>query len=178
VSAQAILLTGGVGSGKTTVLLALGELLEERDEPYALVDLDWLAWLRPAYGTLTVHDALVANLAATWETFRRAGVETLVLARHVSSAEELAAIRRAIPDVALTAVRLTVPADLREERLRARDTGRELEQHLELLSLGEAALFEDATVANDRAAREVARDLLRYAVSPTGQDTPVPPSPQ
>ena len=41
---RALLVTGSVGAGKTAVLLALGELLAERDEPYALVDLDWLCW--------------------------------------------------------------------------------------------------------------------------------------
>jgi hypothetical protein len=176
--ARGILLTGGVGTGKTAVLLALGELLEERGEPYALLDLDWLAWLRPAPGTLSVHEVLVANLAAAWETFRSAGVETLVLARFVRSADELAAIRGALADVELVAVRLTVPPALQEARLRARDTGRELAQHLAFLAEGEAELFEDATVANGREPQDVAAEVLRYAVSPTGQDTPVPPSPQ
>src|SRR5258708_347501 len=58
---RALLLSGPVGSGKTTVLLALGELLEERGEPYALVDLDWLAWGQPAPGTLRVEEGLLAN---------------------------------------------------------------------------------------------------------------------
>jgi ribose 1,5-bisphosphokinase PhnN len=159
--ARAILLTGGVGSGKTTVLLALGELLEERSEPYALLDLDWLAWLRPAPGTLSVEDALVANLAATWETYRRAGVERLVLARFVGSADELAAIRGALPGVELVAVRLTVPPAIQEARLRARDTGRELEQHLAFLAAGEPAHFEDATVANVGPPPDVAAEVLQ-----------------
>jgi thymidylate kinase len=158
---KAILLTGGVGTGKTTVLLALGELLEERAEPYALVDLDWLAWLRPAPGTLSVQDALVANLAAAWETFRRAGVERLVLARALQSAEELAAIRAALPGVELVAVRLTVPPEVQEQRLRARDTGRELEQHLAFLAAGEQERFENATVANAGSPRDAAGEVLR-----------------
>jgi dephospho-CoA kinase len=158
---KAILLTGGVGTGKTTVLLALGELLEERAEPYALVDLDWLAWLRPAPGTLSVQEALVANLSAAWETFRRARVEHLVLARFVRSAEELATIRAALPGVELVAVRLTVPPEVQEERLRARDTGREPEQHLAFLAAGEPERFEDATVANAGSPRDVAGEVLR-----------------
>jgi dephospho-CoA kinase len=160
-AARAILLTGGVGAGKTTVLLALGDLLEERAAPYALVDLDWLAWLRPAPGTLSVQDALVANLAAAWATFRRAGVEQLVLARALQSAEELAAIRATLPGVELVAVRLTVPAEVQEQRLRARDSGRELEQHLALLAAGEPERFEDATVANAGLLRDVAEEILR-----------------
>jgi hypothetical protein len=162
--ARGILLTGGVGTGKTTVLLALGELLEARGEPYALVDLDWLAWLRPAPGTVSVQDVLVANLRAAWETYRGAGVETLALARFVRTAEELAAIRGALPDVELVAVRLTLPPALQEERLRARDTGRELEQHLALLAEGEPASFEDASVANDRDPLEVMQEIVELVL--------------
>lgn len=50
-AADAILLTGTVGVGKTTVLIEIGELLDAGQEPYALVDLDWLAWIRPAAGS-------------------------------------------------------------------------------------------------------------------------------
>jgi chloramphenicol 3-O-phosphotransferase len=163
VAAQAILLTGGVGAGKTTVLLALGELLEERAEPYALVDLDWLAWLRPAPGTLSVSEALVANLGAAWATFRRAGIERLVLARAVQSAEELTAIRGALAGVDLVAVRLLSDEGTRERRLRLRDTGRELDEHLLLLSQGEPPLFEDAEVANHGAPHTVALAVMRIA---------------
>ncbi len=100
---RGILLTGSVGSGKTRLLRELGELLEEREEPYALVDLDWLAWCRPA-GGLAVGDILVRNLEAAWKTFAAAGIERLVLARHVERPEDVAALRGALPGVELTVV--------------------------------------------------------------------------
>ena len=43
-SAQAVLLTGVYGSGKTAVAEEIGTLMEERGVPYAALDLDWLAW--------------------------------------------------------------------------------------------------------------------------------------
>ncbi len=94
---KALLLVGTVGSGKTTVLLGLGDQLSRRGEPHALVDLDWLAWVDPAPASeLSVQDILAANLTAAVETFRRAGVTRLVLARHLTRAEDLASIKSAL----------------------------------------------------------------------------------
>ena len=78
--ARAILLTGTMGSGKTAVTIAIGELLELREQPYALVDLDWLGWVEPARASLlTQRSVLAENLRLIWPTFREAGVERLVL---------------------------------------------------------------------------------------------------
>jgi energy-coupling factor transporter ATP-binding protein EcfA2 len=158
---RAILLTGGVGAGKTTVLQALGALLEERDEPYALVDLDWLCWARPRSGT--PHELLCVNLAGVAAAYADHGVEALVLARHLVSAAELDALRAALPGVPVTAVRLVADAATRETRLRARDTGAELDEHLALLRAGEVPQFEDAEVASDAAPAEVAAAVLDAA---------------
>ena len=67
------------------------------DAPYALVDLDWLAWLRPAAASaMTVQGVLEENLAHVARTFRAAGVERLVLARALRQQSEVAAIRAAL----------------------------------------------------------------------------------
>jgi hypothetical protein len=158
-----------VGSGKTKLLLEIGEELEARDTPHALVDLDWLAWVRPARGArLTVHEILVANLAAAWRTFRSVGVERLVLARYIERQDQLATLRRALTDVDLFVVRVAAPLPVIEERLRARDTGAELAEHLAEAEAAAAAAaepaFEDAVVDNGgRPAREVALDVLSAA---------------
>jgi hypothetical protein len=155
---RALLLTGGVGSGKTTVLQAIGELLEDQGEPYALVDLDWLCWARPKWGS--PHELLCVNLAAVATAYAERGVEWLVLARHLVSADELEAVRAALPGVPVAAVRLVADAATREARLRARDSGRELEEHLALLAAGDGEAFEDATVATDGEPEAAARAVL------------------
>ncbi len=69
-----MLLCGAIGVGKSTVLLAIGDVLEARDDPYALVDLDWLAWVRPAPGaSLDVGKILATNLAAACRPSGRQG---------------------------------------------------------------------------------------------------------
>ena len=160
------MLSGAVGSGKTTLLLQIGALMEERDEPYALIDLDWLAWVRPATGSeRSVGQLLVENLHAVWGAYRRAGVRRLVMARHLEHPDRLAAIRGALPDVEMLAVHLAVPVAVLEQRLRRRDAGSELAEHLATLAAAGETPFEDEVVDNDdsRPAREVALEILRLA---------------
>jgi hypothetical protein len=167
--ARAILLTGTPGSGKTSIAVAIGDLLELDDRPYAVIDLDWLAWVRPAPASIyTVHSLVAENLALIWPRFREAGVERLVLARHLDDRVQLAAVRGGLPGVDLFVVRLTAPPALVERRLRARDEGAQLEDHLAETALraarGEAAAIEDAVVENgERPLRQVAQDVLAAA---------------
>jgi adenylylsulfate kinase len=155
-----------MGSGKTAVAIALGDLLQQREQPYALVDLDWLGWVDPApFSLLTQRAVLAENLRLIWPTFREAGVERLVLARYVEDREQLDEFRAALPGVELAIVRLVAPAPLIELRLRARDTGAQLEEHLaetaEFAARAEANALEDAVVDNgDRSLAEVAAEVL------------------
>ncbi|HET6171176.1 MAG TPA: hypothetical protein VFD90_01140 [Gaiellales bacterium] len=164
--ARAILLTGTMGSGKTAVAIALGELLELWEQPYALVDLDWLGWVDPAPASLlTQRSVLAQNLRLIWPTFREAGVERLVLARYVEDRAQLDEFRAALPGVELVVVRLVASQAVIERRLRARDSGAQLAEHLaqtaEFAARGEANALEDAVVENgDRPLAEVAADVL------------------
>jgi energy-coupling factor transporter ATP-binding protein EcfA2 len=164
---RAIVLSGAVGSGKTTLLLQIAAVMEERGEPYALIDLDWLAWVHPAAGSERgVGELLVENLRAVWGAYRGAGVRRLAMARHLEHAGQLTAVRGALPGVELLAVHLAVPAAVLEQRLRRREAGPELSEHLAMLAAGAGATpFEDAVVDNDddRPAREVALEILRLA---------------
>ena len=159
--ARAILLTGPVGSGKTTTLYELDALLEERAEPFALVDLDWLCWARLPSG-IARHALLAENLAAVWQTYRRAGVGRLVAARALPDPAELTAVGAALADCDLVTVKLEVPRDELVRRIRWRDTGAELEEHLALLAAPEQEIDAVAVVAT-RPPREVALAVLAAA---------------
>jgi hypothetical protein len=168
-AARAILLTGTVGSGKTAVTIAIGELLELREQPYALVDLDWLGWVEPGPSSrLTQRSLLAENLRLVWPTFREAGVERLVLARYVEDRAQLDEFRAALPGVELCVVRLVATQAVIERRLRARDSGAQLAEHLsetaEFAARGEASALEDAVVHNgDRPLAGVAAEVLAAA---------------
>lgn len=129
-----VLLTGTVGSGKTSVAIEIGERLEVAGVPYSAIDLDWLCWISPApdHGR-SVHDVLVESLAAVWPAHRAAGVQRVILARGMRDADEIDRVRAAVPDVDLEVVQLSVDHELIRRRLRERDSGAQLAQHLELL---------------------------------------------
>jgi hypothetical protein len=62
------LLTGVYGSGKSSVAQEIAYLLEQRGEPYALLDLDYLSWGAPEPGTGPKNSGCCCR---TWP--RRAG---------------------------------------------------------------------------------------------------------
>jgi len=155
-----------MGSGKSAVTIAVGEALQRRGQPYALVDLDWLGWVEPAPGSpLTQRAVLAENLRLIWPTFRAAGVARLVLARFLEDRAQLEEFRAALPGVPLAVVRLVAPAALIESRLRALDAGAQLAEHLAefagFAARGEASGLENAVVENgDRPLGDVAADVL------------------
>ncbi|GAA1023141.1 hypothetical protein Aple_098100 [Acrocarpospora pleiomorpha] len=159
---KATLLTGGLASGKTAVATEIGEILHETGVPYAVIDLDWLCWCGPSSD---VHALLEINLSAVWQNYRAAGIRRLVLARALLEPGHLTTVRRALPDVSLTVVRLTAPASTIRQRLRSRDSGATLIGHLaeldEFTAQVEQAALEDHIVPNDgRPIREVATEVL------------------
>jgi ribose 1,5-bisphosphokinase PhnN len=161
---QALLLVGPVGSGKTTVLLEVGKVLDHQGAPNALIDLDWLAWVSPSPASgASVGDILAANLAAVTRTFLDAGVERLVLARYLRSPGEVGAVRAAV-GIPLTVIELSAPTAVLEQRVRARDTGRELTEHLAELTAGTGTGLGDTVVASgERPAADIAADVLAAA---------------
>jgi hypothetical protein len=165
-TARALLITGTVGSGKTAVAVEAARLLEGRGERAAAVDLDWLAWLHvPGF---EAYDELIGRqLGAIWPNLLEVGVERLLLARAVLSRSGLAPIRAALPAVELSVVRLVAPPAVIEERLRRRDGGAELAEHLAAFArMAEqvASVPADAVVTNEgRSLMEVAEEVLRVA---------------
>jgi chloramphenicol 3-O-phosphotransferase len=114
--ARAILLTGVYGAGKTSVAEEVAALLEERNPPFAAIDLDWLAWSNVAGSGHDGTTLLSANLAAVAANFRAAGARRFVLAGSVEDAATLDAIRHALA-MPLLVVRLEVPLEVVEARL-------------------------------------------------------------
>ena len=104
--ARAILLTGTMGSGKTVVTIAIGELWSGASSPTrSSTSTGWAGSTRAGL-VLTQRSVLAENLRLIWPTFREAGVERLVLARYVEDRAQLDAFRAALPGVQLAVVRL------------------------------------------------------------------------
>jgi adenylylsulfate kinase len=169
VTLRAILITGTVGVGKTSVLVELGQELELAATPYAIVDLDWLAWLRPSAASgASVQGVLATNLRHIAGSYRGAGVEYLALARAVRRTGEVDAIKAALEPCELTVVRLVASPDVIARRLGGRDSGAHLVEHLaEATSFAadaEAAGIGDVVIeTDDRPVAAIAREALERA---------------
>ena len=163
-----LIISGSMGTGKTTVLSEASDLLSEAGIAHAAIDLDWLAVMHPQRDTYG-RCLAIANLAAVWPVYAAKGAERLIVARVVENRAELDQYRAAVPGAQPIVCRLTAPLALAQERLRVREPGMFLEQALEraeeLAGILERAGAEDFTVDNgpSRLVSEVARDMLSRA---------------
>ena len=167
-SVRALLLTGTVGVGKTTVAEAVGDLLRDDAVPNAVVDVDWLRAAWPAPPGDPFHGALaLRNLAAVTANYLDAGAVRLVLAGVLETSEDRAAHAAAL-GMPLDVVRLVADPDVVRDRLHRRhhdaDEGRRWHLHraAELHAIQEASAVEDHVVdTTARSTAAVAADALR-----------------
>jgi hypothetical protein len=163
--ADGVLLTGVYGSGKSSVAAEIAYLLEQRGEPYALLDLDYLSWAGAGSEDRAEEFGLMlANLAAVAGNYRRAGIRRFVLAYFVRDLAEVRRVRDALA-VPLRVVRLAVPLADIERRLAGDVTsGRrdDLREAAASLAAGEGAGVEDVLIGNDRPVGVVAREVLGF----------------
>jgi len=163
--ADAVLLTGVYGSGKSSVAEEIAYLLEQQGQPYALLDLDYLSWAGTGAGDRAAEFGLMLqNLAAVAANYRRAGIKLFVLAYFVRSPGQVVAVRRALGQP-LRVVRLTVPLAVIEQRLAGDVTsGRrdDLREAATSIAAAEGAGVEDVTIGNDRPVGIVAREVITF----------------
>jgi chloramphenicol 3-O-phosphotransferase len=161
----AILVSGVYGTGKSTVIADIADLLDTGSETYAAIDLDWLWWSNSPRSGPDDHGLLLRNLASVVANDRAAGVDRFVLAVFVTEREVVDAIREAI-GMPLFVVRLTVPIAVIEARLiDAPDAGRatDLEVARQSLARDAGVGLEDAVVENVGPIRETSIRVLEAA---------------
>jgi len=168
---RVLLLTGGVGTGKTTTAVEIGALLDARAEPSSVIDLDQLCWITPDERSgMGVPDVLHASLAAILPVHLRAGVRRLVLPRLLLAPADVDSLRVVLAGWEAVVVELTATDTTRAARIAGRDSGSTLAGHLdELGALVPSAGLADHAVATDgRDVQEVAAEVLRWwdAASP------------
>lgn len=127
----AIVITGPVGAGKTTIMSSLTSLLEEQFQPCAGVDMDHLRWFYPKEPGDHFGGAIgrkhLAYLAAS---YRSLGIPVLVIADVVEHDNDRRAMAAALEGYDLHVVRLRVPMHLLENRLRQRESEENLPWYL------------------------------------------------
>jgi hypothetical protein len=163
--AEGVLLTGVYGAGKSSVAEEIAYLLEQRGEPYALLDLDYLSWAGTGDGDRAAGFGLLRqNLAAVAANYRRAGIGRFVLAYFARDPGEVRGVQEAL-GLPLRVVRLTVPLPVIEQRLASDVTsGRrdDLRAAAASIAAGAGAGVGDVTISNDRPVGEVAHEVLAF----------------
>ena len=160
--AEALIITGPCGAGKTSVGFECLELLGEAGVPAAMVDAE-LAYFHPKpaddrWGYAVAERAL----AALWPVYRDYGIERLLLPRVVEDEEQLGIVERAVPDATLRVFRLVASLDTIDARLAEREVGTALEWHKNRArEIARSALGEP--VEAERPVRETAREILERA---------------
>ena len=149
-----VVISGTVGSGKTTIATRLHDTLVQRGYASAVIDVDFLSEAEPRKPEDPYNSDLgIRNLASVWPNYREFGVEYMVLARVVEEADERAKYDAAF-GVPVKIVRLEVPSAVRIARLHKRESEPQwLEWHLnrtdELAAIMRERELEDFVVVND-----------------------------
>ena len=116
-AAEAVLITGAYGTGKSSLAAQIADMLEARGLRYAALDLDWLAWGYPGSEEASAeHRMMMKNLAPVVANYHEAGVRFFVLAGAFTERWELEDLIAEFP-CRLRLVRLEVPPEVIEERL-------------------------------------------------------------
>src|ERR1700752_4777816 len=89
-----LIITGSMGSGKTTVLSEASDILAVRNIPHASIDLDALGTAHIP-SSVADNQLMYRNLQSVWENYAHVGLRRLMLARALENRAELECCRKA-----------------------------------------------------------------------------------
>lgn len=159
-----LIITGSMGSGKTTVMAEASDILGARGIPHAALDLNCLGIAHfPSKGI--DRGVSVSNLQRVWASYRALGLKTLLLAAAIESRADLKACCRAVAASETVVCRLTANLATMQERVRMRETGvwqqKYVDRVADLNAVLDRARLEDFSVANEnRRVTDVAQEVL------------------
>ena len=160
---KVLVISGSMGSGKTTVLGEASDLLRAAEILHAAINLDCLALGHlPA---AAADDLLIRNLAAVWNNYAAAGITRLLLSEVLDTAAKRERLRQTIPGAEIVVCRLRATFNTMQQRIRLREPGMLQEEFVARIAELEASLdagrVKDFSVQNDgRSVTEVAREVL------------------
>ncbi|WP_130797864.1 hypothetical protein [Streptomyces otsuchiensis] len=171
--AEALLIGGRAGVGKTTVGWEVSALLRSTAVAHAVIDGDFMGQVHPApVGDPHRAEITESNLTVVWANFAQRGYRRLIYTNTMSVLPEAAGMfERAMGGgVRITRVLLTASDATARERLVGRERGSELERELE-------GSIRKARLLNQRSPDDIVRvatdgrlivDIAREVVAATG----------
>ena len=163
---RVLVISGSMGSGKTTILGEASDLLTANAVPHAAIDLDAVSL--PLLPDRLARDVHARNIADIHKNCSDAGITRFLVAVAIEDAHALADLKTAFSADEIVVCRLTASVATMAARLRIREPGIRQEEFVERSRQLDAALnqaaLEDFTLPNDdRRVTEVAEALLRHA---------------
>jgi hypothetical protein len=163
--AQAVLVTGVYGAGKSSVVADIGALLGLRGEYYGLLDIDWLGWFDAGGDRAARHRVVLSNVTTLCQAYLEEGVRRLALAWSIRDRAQLDAVRAAVP-APIRVVRLDVGAELVDQRLSSDPTEErrvdDLRVAQEWLSAGIGVGLEDLLLPGDQPIRQTSEAICSW----------------
>ena len=167
---RALVITGSMGSGKTTMMGEISDLLAMRGIAHAAIDIDAFGNAHDPAGAIDLAAIAYRNVAAVVRNYAMEGVNTFVMAGAIETGAELSQLRETVGgDAEIVVCRLIAPLAVMQQRIRAREPGFWQQKYVDRVAVLEDALdkaaLEDFSLANDgtRRVTVVAGEILQRA---------------
>lgn len=159
-----LIITGTMGSGKSTVLGEASDILAQRNIAHAAIDLDALG-LAHLPSAARNDGVMYRNLQSVCENYAAHGVTRLLLARALEGRGELDQCRSAVSATHTVVCRLVASIETMDQRVKLRELGISRRGYIarvaELNAILDRAQLENFTITNENlSVTEVAHELL------------------
>ncbi len=161
-----LIITGSMGSGKSSVLAEASDILTLRGIEHAAVDADALEFGH--FSRQAADRMIYRNLRCVWENYASTGLPRLMMARAIENSDELQLCLQSVPSAQVRICRLTSSIETMEQRVRQRELGLLQQSFIERVKklevLLDRAKLEDFCVDNEkRPITQVATEMLERA---------------
>jgi hypothetical protein len=158
-----LIITGTMGSGKTSVLGEASDILRQKNIIHAAIDLDALGLAHLA--SVTGNATMYRNLRSVCENYSSLGVKRLLLARAMEDCTELDLCRRIVSATSTVICRITASIKVMEHRVKIRESGVSQREYVgrvaKLNAILDRTQLEDFSVCNEnRPLTEVVQEIL------------------
>jgi len=162
-----LIITGSMGSGKTSVLAEASDILALRRIVHAAIDLDALG-LAHLPSAASTDGVMYRNLQSVCQNYAALGITRLLLARALEDRAELELCRTAVSAQITAVCRLTASLGEMQQRVRKRESGVLQSEFVDRVTTLDAILdrarVEDFVVINEnRSVNDVAQEMLMKA---------------